>query len=208
MLSDLAMSSLTDVMLSCELFFLSGLSFRGEVVPKSPAWYWAFALLLIGFASMLGAIDHGFFEPVGHPWHRAMIVFTRVTIIAGSMVILLATAAQFLPPMGRRVVLGLGGLCAVAVLAVVLTSDDFLSVIVLYLLAFLLLLGLSLAGLRRGTGSIAMVVGILLTIGASLMVPLGSDGVPGLGLWGTYHVILMVASFALYLGGRHLRGTL
>ncbi|WP_413206164.1 DUF6962 family protein [Rhodospirillum sp. A1_3_36] len=208
MLSELAMSSLTDIILSCELFFLSGLSFRGKVVPKSPAWYWAFALLLIGVASMLGAIDHGFFEPVGHPWHRAMIIVTRVTIIVGSMVILLATASQFLPPKGRRLVLGIGGLCALAALAVVLTSDDFLSVIVFYLLAFLLLLGLSLAGLRRGTGSISMVVGILLTIAASLMVPLGSNGVPGLGLWGTYHVILMVASFALYLGGRQLRRTL
>lgn len=206
-MTDLAMSALTDVILACELFFLAGLSFRADVAPRSPAWYWALALLLIGAASMLGAIDHGFFEPVDHPWHRGMIVATRVTIIAGSVVILLATAGQFLPGSWRRGVLAVGGLCALAALAVVLTSDDFLAVIGLYLLAFLLLLVLDLDGLRRGTGSVALAVGIVLTIGASLMVPLGSDGLPGVGLWGTYHLILMPAALALYLGGRSLRRT-
>ena len=66
MLSELAFSALTDVILACELFFLAGLSFRPGLQPFSPAWIWALTLALIGLASMLGAIDHGFFEAIGH----------------------------------------------------------------------------------------------------------------------------------------------
>ena len=102
MLTDLAITALTDVILACETFLLAGLSFRPDISVRSPAWYWAVTLLLTGTATMLGAIDHGFFEAAGHPGHAAMAIATRATIALASFAMLMATAAQFLPPGWQR----------------------------------------------------------------------------------------------------------
>lgn len=205
MLTDLALSALTDVILACELFLLAGLSFRADVMPKSPAWYWAFTLVLMGMASMLGAIDHGFFQPIAHPGHRGLVIATRITIVLASFGMLLATTGHFMAGQWRRIVIGLGALGFAATAWVVSVSDNFFAVIGYYSAVLLLLLVLSLRGLRDGTGSFAMGIGIILIIAASLMPPLGSQGFLGLGLYGAYHVVLMPAVIALYLGGRRFR---
>ncbi|MEI2385478.1 hypothetical protein [Breoghania sp. JC706] len=207
MLSDLALSALTDVMLACELFFLAGLSLRPEVRAFSPAWIWSLTLALIGLASMLGAIDHGFFEAIGHEGHRPMVVATRVVIVAGSLAMICATATQYLAGKARWALIGLGALAAAWPLSRILTSDDFLSVILYYSLGLLLLAGFSAAHLRRERHAGAMLAGIVLTLAVSAMIPLGSEGFGGLGLYASYHVLLMPIVVLLYLGGRSFRSS-
>ncbi|SHN09805.1 DUF6962 family protein [Roseibium suaedae] len=205
MLSELALSALTDVILACELFFLAGLSLRPEVKLCSPAGIWGITLLLIGLASMLGAIDHGFFEAIGHEGHRPMVVITRVVIVLGSLAMICATAAQYLRGKARMALIGLGGLLALWPLFMILTSDDFLSVILYYSIGLLLLAGFSAANLSRQKNAGVMLVGIVLTLAVSTMIPLQSDGFWGLGLYASYHVLLMPIVFLLYLGGRSFR---
>lgn len=204
MLSSLAITALTDVVLACETFLLAGLSFRPGLLLRSPAWYWAVTLFLTGTATMLGAIDHGFFEAVDHPGHPAMAIATRAVIALASFTMLMAAAAQFLPSRWRTVVLAAGAAGLAATLWMVATSDNFLAVVGFYTVVMLLLLILSLFGLRGGKGSVAMCLGVLGTLGASALIPLGSPGFFGLGLYGTYHVLLMPAVVLLYMGGRRL----
>lgn len=49
-----------------------------------------------------------------------------------------------------------------------------------------------------------MCVGIGLAIAASLLIPFDSKGVAGLGLYATFHVVLIPAVLFQYLGGRVL----
>lgn len=205
MLSDLALSALTDVVLACELFFLAGLSLRTDVMPLSPAWIWGVTLALIGLASMLGAIDHGFFETIGHELHRPLVIATRLVIVLGSLCMITAAACQYLA--GARRVLAIGAGCLVALWPVfmILTSDDFLSVILYYSLGLIFLLVLSAVKFRQNRGTAAMIVGILLTLAVSAMIPAQSEGFWGLGLYGSYHVLLMPIVILLFLGGRWYR---
>lgn len=206
MLSELALSALTDGILACELFFLAGLSFRPGVQALSPAWLWAATLGLIGLASLLGTIDHGFYEAIGHPGHRSMVIATRLVIVAGSLGMIVTAAAQYLSGAARAIVAAAGALGALYPVSMILTSDDFLSVILYYSAGLLLLLlALSIANLRQNAGTRAMILGILITLGISGMIPAQSGGFWGLGLYGSYHVLLMPTVILLYLGGRPFR---
>jgi hypothetical protein len=204
-MSEVSISALTDVILACELFFLSGFSFQKGVHAFSPAWIWALTLGLIGAASMLGAIDHGFFEAIGHPGHRPMVVITRLVIVAGSLSLIVAAATNYLTGLWRNLVLLMGAGVALWPVFVILTSDGFLPVILYYALGFLFLLALSLAHWRQNKGTTAMIIGIILTLAISAMIPLESNGFWGLGLYGSYHVLLMPTILLLYWGGRFFR---
>ncbi len=206
-MTDLALSALTDVILACEMFFIAGLSFRPDVQRGSAAWLWAVSLLLVGLSTMFGAIDHGFFEGVSEAGHDVMVRATRVTVAIATFTMLMANALQFFGPTGRKIAAGIGGIGLVVVVAGVTLSDNFLFIIGSYSLVLLLMLGLHLKGLRNGTGSLALCLGIVLMIGASLLPVMGSQGIPALGLYGTYHVLLMPAVIGLYLGGRVMRRT-
>lgn len=209
-MTDLALSALTDVILACEIFFLAGLSFRQEVAPASAAGAWAVALLLMGGSTMLGAIDHGFFEAIDHPAHAGLVVATRALVILAAFAMLVALVRQFLAGPLRRLVLGVGLVGMVGTIAAITQSDNFLIVIGGYSVVLLLTLafhGADLLVRRRGRGSWAMVGGILGAIAASLLAPLGIDGPSWLGTYGTYHVALMPTVLLLYLGGRRLDST-
>lgn len=206
-MTELALSALTDVILACGLCFLAGLSMRPDVEPFSPAGLWALTLLLIGTGSMLGAIDHGFYQPIGHPAHQWLTFATRATAALATFTMLLSTAGQFLSSSWLRLCAAIGLAILAVELVLLCLSDDFLVVIAVYSLVLLLTLVLHLLHLRSGKGSPAIVLGMVIVLGGSLMVPLGSQGLPGLGLYATYHIVLMPAAVALYLGGRRLART-
>lgn len=206
-MTDLALSSLTDVILACELFFLAGLAFRSNVEVGSPAWLWAVYLTVSGTATALGAIDHGFFEPIQHPGNPAMKFATRATLALAAFILLLTSAWQFLSPVWTRVVVAAGLVALAATLWVNWVSDDLLAVAAMNAAGMLLALVLHLLNLRTGRGSSMMCVGIVLSIAASSLVFSGGNGVLGLGLFGTMHVALMPAALALFLGGLKLRRT-
>lgn len=205
-MTPLALSALTDVVLASEVFFLAGLSCRPGVAWRSPAGWWAVTMVLMALAPALGAIDHGFFEPIAHPAHYELTVATRATAALASFTMLMATAGQFLA--GRLylalLVLGFAGL--VATVGAIVFSDNFFSLVIYYSLILLITLGFHLRGLRHGSGSAAMCLGIAGVLIASAALPIGFE-LPVLGLYATYHVLLMPAVILLYLGGRRLRGS-
>jgi len=206
-MTHLAISALTDVFLACLVFFLAGLSFRPDVERGSPAWIWGLYLAASGVAPMLGAVGHGFLEPIDHPAALPLQFATRAALAISIFLVLAATAGQFMPVRWRRIALAAGLAALIVNLWSVWTADNLLPLIVTNAATMLLALALHLRGLRSGLGSVAMCVGIVMMIAASLMVPIGGDGVAGLGLYGTVHVALMPTVFVLFLGGRRLRRT-
>jgi hypothetical protein len=206
-MTDLALSALTDVILACQLFFLAGLAFRPTFEIGSPAWLWALYLAISGTATALGAIDHGFFEPIEHPGNPAMKFATRATLALAAFLLLLTTALQFMSPLWTRIVVGAGLVVLAATLWVNWVSDDLLAVAASNGIGMLLALVLHASNLRNGRGSLMMCVGIVLSVAASSLVFTGGTGILGLGLYGTLHVALMPAVLFLFLGGLKLRPT-
>ncbi|SOD99929.1 DUF6962 family protein [Caenispirillum bisanense] len=204
MLSELALSALTDVILASLQAFAAGLLFRPGLRTMSAAGLWAWTMTLIAAVFLVGAIDHGFFEPVDHPLHPTLMSVNRALVAVVSFLMIAVAAVRFLGPQARRVVLALGAIGNAAVVVLVFLSDNFFIVIAGYSTALLLLLVLSIAGLRRGTGSPAMIAGIVITFGASALPLVGYEGIAGLGIYATYHIALMPAVVAFYFAGRAL----
>lgn len=204
MLSDLALSAVTDVLLASFQAFAAGLLFRPGLRAGSAAHLWACAMTLTAATFLAGAIDHGFFEPIGHPWHPLLMSVNRALVAAVSLLFIMTAAVQFLGPTGRRVSLAVGGVMAGVAGVLVFLSDNFFIVIGCYSAALVFVLALNLMGLRQGKGSVAMIAGIAITFAASAIPLAGTQGIAGLGLYATYHVALMPAIVAFYLAGRAL----
>jgi hypothetical protein len=205
LMTDLAVSALTNAILAAEIFFLAGLSFRVGLERWSAAWLFALYLAFIGLANLLGTIDHGFLEPIEHPANIPVRTATRSVIALATFTLLMCTARQFFGPLGTRIALGAGLVGLVATVWVMVTEDNFLVLVAGNFVVMVLTLGLHLWGLRRGSGSLMLCAGIVASIAASLIIPFGGDGWRPLGLYGTFHIALLGASFILYLGGRELK---
>jgi uncharacterized protein DUF6962 len=203
-LSAPAVTAITDFLLACEAFLLAGLT-AGRVKARfSGGWFWAGTLLLLGTGAAIGGIDHGFFETAGLPRYA----IGRVNwIVLGAMTfcLLMATARQFFPPTAQRVVLIVGMAQFAIDTVAILTVDSFLDVILNYAPVIVLLLVLSILGLKSGTGSPAMIVGILIQFAASAIQAMGLDTLSPLDHNGLYHVISMIGVAFLYFGGKRLR---
>ena len=204
-MTELALSALTNAILAVFIAFLAGLSFRSDQDWTSAAGLFAAYLLLGALANLLGTLHHGFIEGTGHPADIPLRSATRIVIALGIFTFLMSTARQFMSARGTWLSLGVGLLGLVLTGWVVATQDNLLVLVAGNLVVVLLALALHLFGLRKGTGSWAMCVGILLSIAASMLIPFQGDGVAGLGLYGTFHVALLPAFLFLYLGGRALR---
>lgn len=204
-MTELALSALTNAILAGFIAFLAGLSFRSDQDRTSAAGLFAFYLLLAALANLLGTIHHGFVEGTGPPADIPLRSVTRIVMAIGLLVFLMSMARQFMPPLGLRIslVVGLIGLALSS--WIVSTQDNLLVLVAADLVVMLLALGLHLRGLRDGSGSWAMCVAIALTLAASMLIPFGAKGVAGLGLYGTFHVVLMPAFLFYYLGGRALK---
>ena len=204
-MTDLAVSALTNAILAAEIFFLAGLSFREGQDRWSASWLFALYLSLIGLANLLGTIDHGFLEPIDHPANIPVRTATRSVIALGTFTLLLSTARQFFGPLGTRICLVVGLVGLAATLWVTATQDNFLVLVAGNFVVMMLTLGLHLWGLRRGIGSAMLCAGIVASIATSMIIPFGGSGIEPFGLYGTFHIGLIVASFILYLGGRDLK---
>jgi len=203
-LTDLQLSAITDIVLACELFLLSGLIFGPQVSLGSARFAFGIYLAMMGAAAMFGAIDHGFLEVPPHPSHPTMQFVTRLTIVLASLALLIATCREYLPRLLGLVIAGLGALASLWIAWVVWHEDNFLFIAGGSVVVFLLMLALSLLRSIRGEGSVLLPVGLLLTLASASIAFLGGDGVLGLGLYGTLHVAAMIAAFVLFLGGRGL----
>src|SRR5450759_2819922 len=126
-----AITSITDLLLAAEGFFLAGRMTRTPKDRFSAAWYFSGVLLLLAVAALLGGIDHGFFEPTNMP--RYLIQRLDWIVLGGvTFCLLLTTAKQFFPSKVQRVVFIAAVVQFVANTAAVLLVDSFLNVILNY----------------------------------------------------------------------------
>jgi hypothetical protein len=203
-MSTLAVTSITNFILASELFFLAGLMTRTPKVRLSAAWFWAGAMTALATSALLGGIDHGFVEPAGQSRYLIQrsnwIVMGIVTFCT-----LMTTARQFLPSRWQGPVLVLATIQLLVYALAVTRIDSFAIVIVDYAPVVLLLLALSIRGLRDGLGSWQMVTGIVVLLVATAVQSVKLD-LPGpLDGDGLYHVIAMAGVPFMYWGGLRLR---
>jgi hypothetical protein len=86
----------------------------------------------------------------------------------------------------------------------VLLVDSSLDVILNYAPVVLLFLAMNILGLRQGTGSMQMIIGILILSAASAIQAIGWDRLSPLDHNGLYHVVSVFGVVFLYLGGATL----
>jgi hypothetical protein len=186
------------------VFFLAG---RMSRIPKdrfSAAWYFTGVLLLLGVAALIGAVDHGFFESAQLP--RYFIQRADWIALGGvTFCLLMTTAKQFFAPRFQRILLIAAVIQFVADSAAVLLVDSFLDVILNYAPVILLLLTMSILGLKDGAGSTHMIAGIVILSAASAIQAAGWDALSPLDHNGVYHVVSMLGVGFLYLGGVKLK---
>lgn len=203
-MSVLAVTSITNILLASLVFFLTG---RMSRIPKarfSAAWYFTGVLLLLGVAALIGAVDHGFFEPANMP--RYFIQRADWIVLGGvSFCLLMTTAKQFFARRFHRILLVVAVIQFVADSAAVLLVDSFLDVILNYAPVMLLMLAMNILTLSDKTGSIHMIVGILILSAASAIQAAGWDALSPLDRNGVYHLASMLGVILLYLGGVTLK---
>lgn len=200
-------SAFTDLLMGAEALCFAWLALRRPMERRSAAWYWARAMLLLGVAGMLGAIDHGVFEARGLP--RSAIQHGNWLVLGVmSYCVLMASAAQFFAPrcIGPVRALGLAQLALYA--GAVFSVDDYLVVELDYGPVILLWLGLHLAGLGKGNGSGAMAGGVVLLLAATALQASGYDGLSPLDHNALYHLVSMAGIAALYAGTPRLSSAL
>jgi hypothetical protein len=203
----LAASAVTDLILACETFFLTGMLAGQPKARWSAAWFWQAALAMLALAALLGGIDHGFFEPSGQTPARQVVqrgTWMVIGLLTGF--VFLTAGRQFFRPAVRRVVYLLAGVQFAVYVALILYAGSFLVVILNYAPVMLLMLVLSVAGLASGQGSWPMIVGLLIVFAASAVLSLRIKGPDPLDWNSLYHLGLMPGVVFLYLGGRRLEG--
>lgn len=201
----LAVTAITNFILACETFLFTGMLVKTKKAPQSAAWFWTWALGLLGLGALLGGIDHGFVELLGGAARYALQRINWLVLGGTTFCTLMTTSRQFFPRNVQRVVTVLGVLQLLAFAILVFTVGDFLVVILNYAPVMLLLLVCSLLGLRSGTGGWPMIIGIVILVLASAIQALGVDTFSPLDRSGLYHVISMAGVVFLYLGGLQLK---
>ncbi len=203
-MTDLAITSITNFLLASLVFFLAGMIVQ---VPKerfSAAWFWGFAMTMVGLGALLGGIDHGFFEISGLPRYAIQradwVVLGLVTFG-----VLMTTASQFFSRLVFRgfLVFGVSQWAVYSIIA--LFVDSFLVVIINYAPVMIFLLVMSALGLKSGSGSRPMITGIVILFIASGIQAAGMDTFSPVDRNGLYHLVSMVGVYFLYLGGRKLK---
>ncbi|HEY1337159.1 MAG TPA: hypothetical protein VGF59_06590 [Bryobacteraceae bacterium] len=200
----LALTAITDFALGAEGLALGWLLARRPKDRDSAAWFWSAVMLLAGLGAVLGGIDHGIFEPAGLPryWIQRS---TWIAVGVMTFCVLLTTSRQFFPARWQTVALAIGAVQFAGSTIAEILIDDFRIVILNYAPVMLLLLALSIVGLRRGIGSLAMIAGIAIQFAASAIQASGFDALAPLDHNGLYHLLSMIGMVFLYAAGKKLR---
>ncbi len=92
----LAVTAVTNFILACETFLFTGMLVKTERTSRSAAWFWTWALGLLGLGALLGGIDHGFVEPLGG---AARYLLQRVNwlVLGGATFCVLMTTSSLWP---------------------------------------------------------------------------------------------------------------
>lgn len=197
----LELNAITDFILACEVFFLAGRFFEVPKVVFSPAWWWNVAIIVLGTSTLIGGIDHGFFDI---PNRDSGIYITKLNwslLGLTTFAILMMISKQFFSDKVQRIALGIGVVQLIVYIYLVIVNEAFLVVIINNLPVFMLLLAINIVKYPTGLGSWEMIVGVLILIAASLVQSLGVDIFSPLDRNGLGHLILMVGVLFLFKGG-------
>jgi|WetSurMetagenome_2_1015567.scaffolds.fasta_scaffold149862_2 hypothetical protein len=200
-------TAITNFTAAGEAFLAAGFLLGRFPPSASAAFFWALAMLFLAAGLFLGGLDHGFFEPKGNTRNR-MIMQKLTWICAGIMTFFtLLTALDQFAPKELFFPFFLAAIFQLAIFSVLaIRFNNFLVVIINYAPVILLLLILNLVGLSSGSGSISMILGILISIAASAFQALGVDRFSPLDRNGLYHFLLMAALIFFFRGGLTLKG--
>lgn len=201
----LTITTITNFILAFEVFFLAGMYFKIDKTPFTAAWFWSLAMFFLGVGALLGGIDHGFVEPTGHPARRLLEGSNWIILGIMTFCSLMTAARQFFSPRLHTLFLVIGVVQLVVFIILVIGGGRFLVVILNYVPVMLLLLIFNVFGLKDGTGSWAMIVGIVIMAIASMVQAMRVDIFAPLDRNGLYHLIAMVGVVFLYLGGLDLK---
>lgn len=205
-LTPLAVTSITNFILACEAFFVSGLLCARPKALRSAAWFWQIAMLTLSTTALLGGIDHGFFEVFGQIPVRKVIEHSNWFIIGLlTFFVFLTTARQFLGQPWRAYAYVVAGVQLAVYTILILFVDNFLVVMANYAPVMLLLLVLNFIHLRDGGGSWALGLGILLSFAASGVQAAGVDVFSPFDRNSLYHFGMMAAVVCFYFAGTKLK---
>ncbi len=206
-MTPLALTAITNFLWASEAFFLAGMLFGRMDAFMGPYGIWAASMALMGAGALLGGIDHGFFESIGREWKGRMVMQKLSWIVTGAMTfsIVLVCALRFVPEAYSGTLIAAGALQLCVFLILIFRTDKFLLVVVNYAPVMLLFLGLNIYGLSTGTGSPNLIIGIIIAFIASAIQVTKVNIFHPLNWNGLYHLIMMVATLFLYMGGLDLR---
>lgn len=204
-MTPLALTAITNFILSSEVFYLAGILFAAEKERTSALWFWALFMLLLGTSSLVAGIYHAFFEPLeGTVWYESYRVTYCILGLLTATILLTATQ-QYISPNLRVYFYIVAALQLIFFLYSVFTGGTYLVVIFNYVPVILLLLVFTLLETRTDPWAWAMAAGIVLSLLASAVQAMGVNRFLPLDYNGLYHVIMMVAVIFLYLGARALK---
>jgi hypothetical protein len=195
-------TAITNFLAAGEAFLAAGFLLGRAPRAASAQTFWGLTLLFLAAGLLAGGINHGFFEQKNDP--RGRVIMQKATwICTGIMTFftLLTALYRFAPNEWRAPVVIAGVAQFLVFCFFAIRIDKYLVVILNYAPVLLILLALNIAGLSSGSGSWLVIIGILISLLASLVQALGVDAFSPLDHDGLYHVILMAAVAFFFAGG-------
>jgi hypothetical protein len=207
-LTPLAVTAITNFILACEAFFVSGLLWARPKAPRSAAWFWQIAMLTLAATALVGGIDHGFFEVFGQIPVRKVIEHTNWFIIGLlTFFVFLTAARQFLGRPWRTYAYVIAAVQLAVYTLLILFIDNFLVVMANYAPVMLWLLALNFIHLKDGGGTWALGLGIVLSFAASAVQAAGVDVFSPFDRNSLYHFGMLAAVACFYFAGTRLRAS-
>jgi hypothetical protein len=200
-------TAITNFILSCEAFLAGGFLLARAPSAPSAGYFWALAILALAAGTLVGGIDHGFFEQKGDTKSR-MVMQKATWILTGIMTFLalLTVLYQFANGALRLVFVCVGLVQLVLFAFLAVRIHNFLIVIINYAPVLIALLVLNLIGIGNGTGSWYMVAGVLVSFLAGALQALAVDTFTPVDRNGIYHVVMMAAVALFFLSGLSVKG--
>ncbi|MBN2444213.1 MAG: hypothetical protein JXJ04_22810 [Spirochaetales bacterium] len=205
-LSPLAMTSITNFLLSSETFFLTGLLFARHKSPGSASYSWQLVMLFLAIAALIGGIDHGFFEIQGDSLAREIMKYIT-WIFLGIVTFLLALTIikQYSQQSHHKILYLLALIQLIVNILLIFIVNNFLIVLVNYAPLMILMLIFNFINLKKGSGSWSMIIGILIGFIASGIQAAGIDIFTPINRDSLYHIGMMISVIFFYKAGLLLK---
>ncbi len=173
----------------------------GRASGETTVQLWGGSFLATAVAAFVGGTSHGFAAMLSAAGQAVLWKVTVWSIGLTAFLLLAATAHAALAGTGRRVAVGLAAAQLIVYAVWMIGHDEFVWVIIDYLPAVVVALGLQLRlCLRRQPGADRLVAGLLTTLAGAAVQASGFAPHPSFNHNDLYHVIQMGATVMLYLG--------